>query len=401
MAGHSGGCAPGSAVTGRSSRPRPAAARRRPGGRAGGPRPPGARVVRRARRPCRGRWCRAAATGPQRSHASIGSATAPANAGPVSDHTATSPTAPGASTPSSPVAPEARGAAERRHLERHPRRRRRRAVAQLGQQHRLAGLQPQRRRRRPTTSRRRRGRRARRRPAGRRPGRCPRTRIRLLDGQWATPTPAAPSRRDLVGVRASRSGPATPGRCSQPVRSRYSVGRQPNVASENSSSSAFSAKWVCSRTSRRSASSAERTISASVTVNGEHGAERDPRPSRRATGRGGGAPPPRWRRGCRRRRRPRRRAAGRRPSRDSDIEPRVGWKRTPRSRAASISAVEQVAGAVRVEVEVVGRRRAARQRQLGQPDPRRQVGAPPCRAPRHSGYSDCSQPNSGLSVIGG
>ena len=180
--------------------------------------------------------------------------------GPVSDHTATSPTAPGASTPSSPVAAEAAGAAERRHLQRHPGRAGAGAVAQLGEQHRLAGLQPQRRRSRPTTSRRRRARRARRRPAGRRPGRCPTTRIRLLDGQWATPTPAAPSRRPRRR-RASRSGPARPGRCSQPVRSRYSVGRQPNVASENSSSSAFSAKWVCRRTSSRSASSAERTIS--------------------------------------------------------------------------------------------------------------------------------------------
>ena len=48
---------------------------------------------------------------------------------------------------------------------------------------------------------------------------------------------------------------------------------------------------------------------------------------------------------------------------------------------------EEVAGPVGVEVQVVGRRRAARQRQLGEPDPRRQVGAlgvqpPPDRVQR-------------------
>ena len=47
---------------------------------------------------------------------------------------------------------------------------------------------------RPTTSRRRRGRRARRRRAGATTGAMPDDRIRLLLGQWATPTPAAPSR---------------------------------------------------------------------------------------------------------------------------------------------------------------------------------------------------------------
>jgi hypothetical protein len=58
----------------------------------------------------------------------------------------------------------------------------------------------------------------------------------------------------------------------QPVRSRYSIGRQPKVAIEKSSSSAFSAKCVCRRTSNFSASSAERTINRSVTLNGEQGA---------------------------------------------------------------------------------------------------------------------------------
>lgn len=46
-----------------------------------------------------------APVGPQRSQASTGSATAPANSGPSSFHTATSATAPGASTPNSPSRP--------------------------------------------------------------------------------------------------------------------------------------------------------------------------------------------------------------------------------------------------------------------------------------------------------
>src|SRR6185295_5276748 len=44
-------------------------------------------------------------TGPQRNQASIGSATAPANVGPVSRHTAMSATAPGSITPISPDRP--------------------------------------------------------------------------------------------------------------------------------------------------------------------------------------------------------------------------------------------------------------------------------------------------------
>ena len=83
----------------------------------------------------------------------------------------------------------------------------------------------------------------------------------------------------------------------------------------------------------------------------------------------------------------RRRAAARRPSRDRLIEPRVGWKRTPRSRAAAISADSRSPAPCGVDVEVVGRGRAARQRQLGQPHPRRHVGrllveAPPQRVER-------------------
>lgn len=95
--------------------------------------------------------------------------------------------------------------------------------------------------------------------------------MRLLLGQWATPTPAAPRRCCSASFGITQW--ATQVRSvHQPVRSRYSIGRQPKVASENSSSSAFSAKWVCSRTSSRSASSALATISRSVTLNGLHGA---------------------------------------------------------------------------------------------------------------------------------
>ena len=177
-----------------------------------------------------------AASGPQRSHASTGSAMAPANAGPVSDHTATSPTAPGASTPSSPLRPRQRGAAERRHLQRHPRRAGRRAVAQLGQQHRLARLQPQRRRvgrRRAVDAE----------PDGhaRRPQVDDRGDARRRGSGCSTGSGRRRRRPRRAGAPRPASGItqwASQARSlSQPVRSRYSVGRQPNVASENSSSS--------------------------------------------------------------------------------------------------------------------------------------------------------------------
>ena len=169
------------------------------GGRAGARRAPGARARRRRRstRPCT--IVSRADAGPQRSHASIGSPIAPAKRGPSSDHTARSPTAPGASTPSSPRPAEARRPAECRHLQRGARGRRAGTVAQLRQQHRLARLEPQRAASaddepstpRPTAT-----------PAARRSttGAMPEARIRLLDGQWATPTPAAPSRTHLAGV---------------------------------------------------------------------------------------------------------------------------------------------------------------------------------------------------------
>ena len=176
-----------------------------------------------------------------------------------SDHTATSPTAPGASTPSSPVRPRhaappsvAISSAMRAVPAPAPSRSLASSIAWRASSHSdAASADDEPSTPRPTCT-----------PAARRAttGAMPEARIRLLDGQWATPTPAAPRRRtsSVSGITQWASQARS---VSQPVRSRYSVGRHPNVASENSSSSAFSAKWVCRRTSRRSASSAERTIS--------------------------------------------------------------------------------------------------------------------------------------------
>jgi hypothetical protein len=58
----------------------------------------------------------------------------------------------------------------------------------------------------------------------------------------------------------------------QPHSSKCSIGRRPNVSRQKVSSSGSSAKWVCRRTSSRSASSAVRRMSPGVTENGEHGA---------------------------------------------------------------------------------------------------------------------------------
>ena len=139
-----------------------------------------------------------------------------------------------------------------------------------------------------------------------------------------------------------------------PTSSKCSMVRQPNASAANVSSSGSSARWVCSRTSSRSASSAVARISSGVTENGEHGASamRTIAPHARS-----------W---C---------SAdqplavgedlvvvlhdrvGREPAvllRAGSSSPRVGWKRMPSSRAARISARDQVAAAARVHVEVVG-----------------------------------------------
>ncbi len=331
--------------------------------------------------------CRAA-TGPQRSHASTGSAMAPANAGRSSDHTATSPTAPDGE----------RRRARRRARGSRPRRaspspapsgrRPRRAVAQLGEQHRLAGLQPQRRRV------------GRRRPVDAEPD--------VHAGGPQVDDRGDARRQDQVARRAVRHTDAAPRRdgaprrrsgitqwathvrsVHQPVRSRYSIGRQPNVASENSSSSAFSAKWVCRRTSSRSASSAERTISGSVTLNGEHGASaiRTIAPWRRSW----------WRRTARSL------AARivvvvlhhvvgrqtRRPSPTATSSRVSGGSACRVARGVDLGR-QQVAGAARVQVEVIGRG-GAPARAPARPDrPTPTRRRPPRRAPPTAGRASAA-----------
>ena len=103
-------------------------------------------------------------------------------------------------------------------------------------------------------------------------GEMPEARIKLLLGQWAAPIPAAP--KCLISSSLGITQCATHVRLlSQPTSFKYSKGLQPNVAMEKSSSSAFSAKCVCKRTSSFSASSADRIMSSFVTLNGEHGAK--------------------------------------------------------------------------------------------------------------------------------
>ena len=110
-------------------------------------------------------------------------------------------------------------------------------------------------------------------PAARRSttGAMPEARMRLLLGQCAAPMPARPRRctSSWFGITQCATHVRS---VHQPVRSRYSVGLHPKVATEKSSSSLFSAKCVWSRTSSDSASSAERRIKSSVTLKGEHGA---------------------------------------------------------------------------------------------------------------------------------
>ena len=139
------------------------------------------------------------------------------------------------------------------------------------------------------------------------------------------------------------------------------------------SSSGSSARWVCSRTSSRSASSA---VFASAPASPRRASTGRARrgPSRPTRGRGAG------RRGARSRRGSSSsswttESGGSPPSFcDRLIDPRVGWNRMPSSVAAAISARDEVAAALGVDVEVVGRRRAAAEGQLGQADPRREVG---------------------------
>ena len=127
---------------------------------------------------------------------------------------------------------------------------------------------------------------------------------------------------------------------SQPTSSNCSTGRRPNFSRQYVSSSGSSARWVCSRTSSLSASSAVRRISPGETENSAHGASatRTIAPnagswcsftsrslsastsSSSCTTESGGSPP---------------------SFANTVIEPRVGWNRIPSSRAAAISAVHR------------------------------------------------------------
>ena len=71
----------------------------------------------------------------------------------------------------------------------------------------------------------------------------------------------------------------------------------------------------------------------------------------------------------------------------------------PSSRGRGDLGADQVAAAARVDVEVVGGRRAAAERELGEADPRRDVRGLLVE-PAHSGYSVVSQSKSDARVRG-
>ena len=237
--------------------------------------------------------------------------------GPVSRQTARSPTAPGCEHADLAVAAEAR---RRRRAWPSPapsapcRRARRRAAWPAASP---GGPPATARRCRPTTTRRHRGRpctpaarSAHDRRDARRQDQVAARAVGHADAGRAEP---ARSRRRW----ASRSARPTCGRCtSRCARGTPSAGSR-TWPSENASSSAFSAKWVCRRTSSRSASSAERTIS--CLGDAERAARRQRDAHHRPVGSvvmpGNGLLA--WRRGSRRRRRRRRRAAAHRPSRST------------------------------------------------------------------------------------
>ncbi len=147
--------------------------------------------------------------------------------------------------------------------------------------------------------------------------------------------------------------------------------------------------WVCRRTPCSRAISAVRRIRSSLTEKGAQGA----RATRvRAPGRGS------W---CSRisRSESARMAAsswqhssGGRPPwlRPRLIEPRVGWKRMPSSRAARDLDVDEARLAAGEEVEVVGRGGAAGQQQLGEAHPHGGVHGRP--VPAHPDVVELGQP---------
>ena len=322
-----------------------------------------------------------AATGPHRSHASTGSVMAPANGQPLE-------------RPAHQVA----GRTDRRARRARPSRPRHAGPPAGGDLQRVAGPRGRRalaagaraawrcgppstaRPSRSTRSRRTPARPAPPRPGARPPGRCRRRRSSCWSsGSGRRPRRPRPSRAISAVVRidavrhpraiaAPADGLEVLDRCGCRSSRRRSV-----------SSSASSARWVWSRTSSRSASSAVRTISS------RRDRERRARRQRDAHHRAAAGVVVELHQSlasrpgsCRRPARPSR-VAGRRPSATGVIEPRVGWKRMPSSRGRRDLGRDEVAAARGVDVQVVGaswctRRgpaRPARPRPTGRRPPRR------------------------------
>jgi hypothetical protein len=99
----------------------------------------------------------------------------------------------------------------------------------------------------------------------------PDPRRQLLDGQCATPVPAAPRRATSASSKWMPCATHTSSAI-QPSSSSRATGRRPNRATASRSSATVSARWVCSRSPRRRASAADSAISLVVTLNGLHGA---------------------------------------------------------------------------------------------------------------------------------
>ena len=187
-------------------------------------------------------------------------------------------------------------------------------------------------------------------------------------GQCATPVPVSPKRAISSAFRWTQCASQTSSP-SQPRSSRYCTGRTPKRSTQKTSSSSVSARWVCRRTPRRRASCAVSAISSGVTEKGEHGAS-----AMRTMAPGAGS----WKRSmaaslaARIASRSSTTSSGGRPPSDCprSMDPRHGWKRTPRPRAASISTSSRSPAPAREDVVVVGRGRAARARERRQPGAR-------------------------------
>ena len=208
-------------------------------------------------------------------------------------------------------------------------------------------------------------------PISARTGAMPAPSRALELGQCATPVPVSPKRRTSCSSRCTQCASQTSSP-SQPSRSRYSTGRQPNSSMQKRSSSSVSAMCVCSRTPRARASSADSRISSCVTLNGEQGAsairtiasgegswcssiaasQAARIASRSSTTSSGGSPPAE---------RPEVHRAAARVEAQADLARRLDLDR------------EQVAGVAGEEVVVVGGGRAARAGERDEPGARRRL----------------------------